>query len=154
MRRVLEYQKLMDDYKARIAVMKDDADNARRAADNSAEHDRKIEELQIQIAELHNRQSEILRDGKLRYDEIIEHGSTAVRWCKNDFIHFIEYYRLIDMAFVHSLETGYDHLSPKYSFFCIIQHIGKSDEEIMRILGISESTLRSTRSRIKSKRFS
>ena len=41
---------------------------------------------------------------------------------------------------------------PKYIFFAVLEHEGKSDEDILRIMGISESTLRSTRSRINSKK--
>lgn len=37
-------------------------------------------------------------------------------------------------------------------FFAILEHEGRSDDEIMRILGISDSTMRSTRSRINNKR--
>ena len=58
-----------------------------------------------------------------------------------------------DLPFVNEMETEYDHLSPKYIFFAVLEHEGKSDEDIQRIMGISESTLRSTRSRINSKRL-
>ena len=66
---------------------------------------------------------------------------------------FREYYKLKDLPFVNEMETEYNRLSPKYIFFAVLEHEGKSDEDILRIMGISESTLRSTRSRINSKRL-
>ncbi len=57
-----------------------------------------------------------------------------------------------DLPFVNDMETEYDRLSPKYTFFAVLEHEGKTDEDIQRIMGISEGTLRSTRSRINSKK--
>ena len=106
--------------------------------------------LNRKISELQQRQAGILANGKRLYDAL-QSGATTVRWGKADFTDFIEYYKLKDLAYVNDLQTDYDRLSPKYMFFAILQHEGRTDEEIMRIMGISESTMRSTRSRINSK---
>ena len=98
-----------------------------------------------------DRHSGILAKGKELYDAI-ETGETTVHWSKDDFINYLEYYKMKDLPFVNEMETDYNHLSPKYIFFAILEHEGKSDEDILRIMGISESTLRSTRSRINSKK--
>ena len=110
-----------------------------------------INKLHEKINELTNRHSGILAKGKELYDAI-ETGETTVRWSKDDFINYLEYYKMKDLPFVNEMETDYNHLSPKYIFFAILEHEGKSDEDILRIMGISESTLRSTRSRINSKK--
>ena len=57
------------------------------------------------------------------------------------------------LPFVNEMETEYNHLSPKYIFFAVLEHEGHDEEGIQHIMGISESTLRSTRSRISSKRL-
>lgn len=106
--------------------------------------------LNRKISELQQRQAGILANGKRLYDAL-QQGATTVRWGKADFTDFIEYYKLKDLAYVNDLQTDYDRLSPKYMFFAILQHEGRTDEEIMRIMGIGESTMRSTRSRINSK---
>lgn len=111
-----------------------------------------IGELHKKINELHHRHAGILAKGKELF-EAIEAGSTTVRWSKDDFINYLEYYKLKDLPFVNEMETEYNRLSPKYIFFAVLEHEGKSDEDILRIMGISESTLRSTRSRINSKRL-
>lgn len=110
-----------------------------------------INKLHEKINELTHRHSGILAKGKNLYDAI-EAGATTVRWTKDDFINYLEYYKMKDLPFVNEMETEYNRLSPKYIFFAVLEHEGKSDEDILRILGISESTLRSTRSRINSKK--
>jgi len=113
---------------------------------------KEIGELHKKINELTHRHSGILAKGKELF-EAIEAGSTTVRWSKDDFINYLEYYKLKDLPFVNEMETEYNHLSPKYIFFAALEHDGKTDEDIQRIMGISESTLRSTRSRINSKKL-
>ena len=119
---------------------------------NQKENVSEIAKLHKKIDDLHYRHAGILAKGKQLF-EAIEAGSTTVRWSKDDFINFLEYYKLKDLPFVNEMETEYNHLSPKYIFFAILEHEGKTDEDIQHIMGISESTLRSTRSRINSKRL-
>lgn len=111
---------------------------------------KEVARLNRKISELQQRQAGILANGKRLYDSLQE-GATTVRWGKADFTDFIEYYKLKDLSYVNDLQTDYDRLSPKYMFFTIMEHEGRTDEEIMHIMGISESTMRSTRSRINSK---
>ena len=112
-----------------------------------------INKLHEKISDLTQRHSGILAKGRELYDAI-EAGGTTVHWGKNDFINYLEYYKMKDLPFVNEMETEYDRLSPKYIFFSVLEHDGKTDEDIQRIMGISESTLRSTRSRINSKKLS
>lgn len=112
-----------------------------------------IKKLQKKISDLHYRQSGILAKGKELF-EAIETGGTTVRWSKDDFINYLEYYKLKDLPFVNEMETSYNRLSPKYIFFAVLEHEGHSDEDIQHIMGISENTIRSTRSRIGSKKLS
>lgn len=112
-----------------------------------------ISKLHEKISDLTQRHSGILAKGRELYDAI-EAGGTTVHWGKNDFINYLEYYKMKDLPFVNEMETEYDRLSPKYIFFAVLEHEGKNDEDILRIMGISESTLRSTRSRINSKKLS
>ena len=110
-----------------------------------------INKLHEKINELTHRHSGILAKGRELYDAI-ETGGTTVRWTKDDFINYLEYYKMKDLPFFNEMETEYNRLSPKYIFFAVLEHEGKNDEDILRIMGISESTLRSTRSRINSKK--
>ena len=119
---------------------------------NDKTNTREIEELHKKINELHHRHTGILAKGKELFDAI-EAGGTTVRWSKDDFINYLEYYKLKDLPFVNEMETCYNRLSPKYIFFAVLEHEGHDEEGIQHIMGISESTLRSTRSRINSKKL-
>ena len=57
-------------------------------------------------------------------------------------------FKVIDEKYSERLEN-YD-LNPSQSLFCILYHIGKSDEEVMQILQYSLSNIRVRKSRIKS----
>lgn len=111
-----------------------------------------INELHRKIDELHHRHSGILAKGK-ELAEALEAGGTTVLWGKSDFQNFLEYYKMKDLPFVNEMETDYSGLSAKYIFFAVLEHEGKTDADIQRIMGISENTLRSTRSRINRKRL-
>ena len=92
-----------------------------------------------------------LENGKERYEEIAA-GGTTLKWNRDDFADCVEYYRTIDAPFVAHMECDYKKLSAKYIFFAIMQHIGKSDEELQTILVVSSSSVRSIRSRINSQK--
>jgi cell division protein FtsB len=127
-----------------------------KAADleiDQQENASEIKKLNKKIEDLHYRQSGILAKGRELFETIAE-GGTTVHWGKDDFINYLEYYKLKDLPFVNEMETNYNHLSPKYIFFAVLEHEGHDDEDIQHIMGISESTLRSTRSRINSKKLS
>lgn len=141
-RESLENQLLINIYNNKINELKTSNDTREST----------IERLNSKIAELHDKQSKILFEGKGLYEKVIN-GGTVVTWGKSDFIHFIEYYKLLDLPFVISLEHNYDALSPRYKFFEILYHMGKDDKEVERILGISHNTVRSTRARIKARRL-
>lgn len=119
---------------------------------NDKTNTREIGELHKKINELHYRHAGILAKGKELFDAI-EAGGTTVRWSKDDFINYLEYYKLKDLPFVNEMETSYNRLSPKYIFFAVLEHEGHDEEDIQHIMGISEGTLRSTRSRINSKKL-
>jgi DNA-directed RNA polymerase specialized sigma24 family protein len=52
---------------------------------------------------------------------------------------------------VQSLETEYDNLSSTHKFFMILSDMGKTDEEIQQIMGLSYGAFRTTKYRIKKK---
>lgn len=114
--------------------------------------EKEVERLNKKISDSRQRNAGILQKGYQLYNDIVE-GGTVVRWSKSYFEYFMEYYGTIDIVFVNRLETEYYKLSPKYMFFSTLYHMGKSDEEVERIMGISSNTIRSTKSRINSKRL-
>lgn len=107
-----------------------------------------MKELNDKLTVLHQRQADILFEGCQLYNQITN-GGTTVRWSKTDFIHFIEYYRIIDLPFVAHLEDDYNRLSPRYQFFMILYQMGMDDQRVARIMGVGDSTVRSIKTRVK-----
>ena len=104
--------------------------------------------LAKEITWIGERQIQIHIEGRKNYDHIMQ-GGTVARWVKEDYVHFIEYYKLLDQSFVTHLKNDYHQLSPRYQFFEILYHMGKDDQEVARIMGISNSTRRSIKTRVK-----
>lgn len=145
-------------YKMKAAVAKDQmlissyerqvADLERQGLDNRKE----IEAINRRKEKLLDRHRDTLNRGYQLFSDVTERGKTTVLWKKHDFEIVIEYYRLTDVEFVDKLETSYDEISPKYKFFLILEHIGKTDKEIMAAMCIADVTVRSIRSRVNKKK--
>lgn len=121
-----------------------------RLKTSSNDHNEKIDELKKKLTDLQSKQSRILFKGRKLYNGIMD-GGTIVLWNKDDFTCFIEYYRLLNLPFVIHIEEDYDSLSPKNKFYEIMHHIGKTDEDISRVMGVTAVTIRVTKKRIKEK---
>ena len=115
------------------------------------EKEKEIESLYRKKEILLDKHRKTLSEGHRLYTHIME-GQTTVLWRKKEFENFIEYYRLINMSFVDSLDSEYDTLSPKYQFFLVMEHLGKTDKDIMHIMGLADGSIRSIRSRINKRR--
>ena len=142
--RGLKVKKALAETKAQLAAYTLKAEELEAGKDVNV---KEVARLHQKISELQQRQAGILANGKQLW-EALQSGATAFNWNKGDFTDFVEYYKLKDLPFVNELETDYERLSVKYMTFAILEHEGRSDADIQRIMGISESTLRSTRSRI------
>ena len=105
-----------------------------------------IKALNHKVSDFKKRER-ILYEGKILYDSIMQGGNAGL-WGKPDYVHFIEYYKILDLPFAVLLEKEYKHISPRYQFFMILYKMGKDDKEVCIVMGISESTIRSIRTRI------
>ncbi len=114
--------------------------------------EKEIESINKRKEKLLEKHRNTLNRGYTLFSDIQNDKGTIVLWKKSDFENVIEYYRLVDVEFVDKLDNSYDELSPKYKFFLILEHIGKTDAEIMNIMAVAEVSLRSIRSRINKKR--
>ncbi len=134
-------QMLIKSYEAQIAEL--------QRLDEDKE--KEIEAIRRRKEKLLDKHRNTLNHGYQLFSEI-QNGKSTVLWKKNDFENVIEYYRLVDIEFIDTLDNSYEDLSPKYKFFMILSHEGKTDSEIMSIMGVAEVSLRSIRSRINKKK--
>ena len=91
--------------------------------------------------------------GKSLYESVVDGSCQSVAgWGAIEVRNFIEYYRLQHREFVDSLDTDYNNLSRNHKVFMVLLDMGKTDPEIQKLMGITQTTIRSIRFRIKAKR--
>lgn len=104
--------------------------------------DKDIEEYKAQITELTD-----ISQGLVYYSMTIQNQNIS-QIGKQGIRQLLASFKVIDEKYSEQLEN-YD-LNPSQSLFCILYHIGKSDEKVMQILQYSLSNIRVRKSRIKS----
>lgn len=93
-------------------------------------------------------QKKTLEKGHLLYTELMAGGNIG-QWQRQDFSDFIGYYRLANSGYAQYADQRYTALTPTQSILTILEYIGKNDQEIMRILCLTEGALRTQRSRLR-----
>ncbi len=104
--------------------------------------DKDIEEYKTQISELTD-----ISQGLVYYSMVVQNQNIS-QIGKQGIRQLLASFKMIDEKYALRLEE-YD-LNPSQSLFCILYHIGKTDEEVMQILQYSLSNIRVRKSRIKS----
>ncbi|WP_434502125.1 tetratricopeptide repeat protein [Prevotella sp.] len=139
---IIENRLLINEYKKRISEMEN-------AKDHSIS---KISNLEQKINVLEDKESKTLYNGKLCYESILD-NNTIVNWSAKDLNDFVDYYKYKDLPFVSSLDDEYKNLSPKqYLYLIMVNAMNKDDATAEKIMGISNVTIRSIKSRIKAKK--
>lgn len=78
-------------------------------------------------------------------------GGNIRQWTSADFKDFRIYYDCVDSTFAETIAQNYDQLSPNLYLLSVLEHLGKSDEDIMSTMGLSLGALRTTRTRLSQK---
>ena len=113
---------------------------------------KKIEELNQQICDIMDNRAPGLNKGRVLYDDIVANRDIS-NWSKEDETLFLEYYTATNYRAMQQLKAipREDKLTNHRLIFLILQEIGKSELDILRILSISKETLRTLRHRTKPK---
>ena len=109
-----------------------------------------IKKLNLSIQKLLNDAAPKLKEGKMLYDQIME-GKTALNWSYREEEYFNKYYAAIHYQSYNRIRKvkRVTKLSAHNMFYLILKEMGKSDEEVKRIMVLSPEGLRSIRSRTK-----
>lgn len=140
----LAHIKDMESHKAkdsiRIRELEENANNAEIA----------IEKLNKDIEHLLDDCAPKLKQGRMLYDHIIE-GGTIKLWSSKEEDLFNKYYAATNYQSYNRLRKveRTTKLSAHNLFYLILKEMGKSDEEVRRIMALSPEGLRSLRSRTK-----
>ena len=113
---------------------------------------KKIEELNQQISDIMDNRAPGLNKGRMLYDDIVANRDIS-NWSKEDETLFLEYYTTTNYRTMQQLKAipREGKLTNHRLVFLILQEMGKSELDILRILSISKETLRTLRHRTKPK---
>lgn len=111
---------------------------------------KEIETLKNNISTLYKSILSELKKGNIIY-ETIKNKKTLVHYTDEDLNSLIDFYKIIKSdVFSRWLEQYYP-LSIRQYIFLILEDLGYNDYDIADVLGVTDTTVRSTRSRIKKK---
>lgn len=135
-----EAQMQINDYMNRIRELE-------RTGKNASEE---IDKLNKEIRTLMNNEAPKLKQGRMLYEHIKNNG-TLSSWSHKELDLFINYYTAIDFKTVNRLTKTQrkEKLTTHQLFYLLLIEMGKTDEEIANIIGISNSGVRTLKARTK-----
>ena len=118
--------------------------------EEAKEAEKAIKKLNQSIKKLLNEEAPKLKEGKMLYDQIME-GKTALYWSHKEEECFNKYYAATHYQSYNRLRKvkRATKLSAHNLFYLILKDMGKSDDEVRRIMALSPEGLRSIRNRTK-----
>ena len=115
---------------------------------------KQLDRLSRDMTGFEQKHEKLLAEGQRLYESIAVDGGNTLTWTKDDFVHFVLYYKLRHPEFVRHIESDYDELTPRQKTFLILYDMGMTDEDVMRTLVLSETSIRANKTRIKGKKLS
>ena len=112
---------------------------------------RQLDRLSRDVTDFERKHEKQLAEGQRLYESIAVDGGNTLTWTKDDFVHFVLYYKLGHPDFVQHVENDYDELTPRQKTFLILYDMGMTDKDVMRTLVLSETSIRVNKKRISDK---
>lgn len=111
---------------------------------------KEIDELRDNISTLYKSIMSELQKGNTIY-ETIKSKKPIVHYSDEDLNSLIDFYKIINIKVFSGWLERYTPLSVRQYVFLILEDLSYDDYDIADVLGVSDTTVRSTRSRIKKK---
>ena len=111
---------------------------------------KEIDELKDNISTLYKSIMLELQKGHTIY-EVIKNKKPIVHYSDEDLNSLVDFYKIINNKVFSGWLERYTSLSVRQYVFLILEDLGYDDYDIADVLGVSDTTVRSTRSRIKKK---
>ena len=127
----------IDNCNAQIRQLKESGEGAKQ----------EVAELTARIEALKNSNSMRLNRGLILYNELMDNAH-MVKWSKEDYDAFVDYYDAIDHPTVKRHKKEYKNLTPRSLTYLLLKDMGKSDDTVREIMGLSPEGLRSLRFRV------
>ena len=139
----------------RMAAMSEELEQKAKAMEQLQQENesnkKQLDRLSRDMTGFEQKHEKLLAEGQRLYESINVEGGNTLTWTKDDFVHFVLYYKLRHPEFVRHIENDYDELTPRQKTFLILYDMGMTDEDVMRTLVLTESSVRANKTRIKGK---
>ena len=122
---------------------------ARQLKSTSKKMDKLEQERREQRQEQRS-QGKTLENGHRLYTELLS-GGNMLKWQRKDVTDFIAYYRQTNPDFAEQADRNYGKLTPNQAVYLILKHLGKADDDIIPVMGITPGAFRTMCSRITQK---
>lgn len=142
------YQTEINEYKSKLTI----------AEDNQTKSKREIERLRKSIQRMNAKHEKTMKEYEKHKSDVMKTGYGQCRlvedngnisqWNKTQQDNFVEFYTTKEAEFADDMERSYRGLTSRYKILLILQHLGKSDNDIMTIMSIQPDNLRKMRSLI------
>ncbi len=98
------------------------------------------------------RHGQTIERGHRLFVELMDKGGSTRLWTRDDFKDFRVYYDAVDSEFTNEISQRYGELSQNLYLLALLEHMGKSDKEIIAMMDLTIGALRTTRTRLNQKR--
>lgn len=136
---------LMEEDREKIEMYTQQMDSM---AASGKDRDKEIKKLKKKIEDIRKHEAETVSRGKRLHKEIAD-GGTTIKWSKDDFEAFIEYFRIEYAEKAKEAESRYGKLTTNSLFALSLITIGFSDKDIQRIMAVTPGALRTIKYRLK-----
>lgn len=136
---------LMEEEREKIEMYTQQMDSM---AASGKDRDKEIKKLKKKIEDIRKHEAETVSRGKRLHKEIAD-GGTTIKWSKDDFEAFIEYFRIEYAEKAKEAESRYGKLTTNSLFALSLITIGFSDKDIQRIMAVTPGALRTIKYRLK-----
>ena len=138
---MLDYQMQINDNLRQIEILRTSGTDTKQ----------EVERLNKLIEDIMKNKAPKLDRGRMLYDDIINGNITMIDWNREHEQMFLDYYTATHYDIVKKMKNvrRVEKLTPHKLFYLILVKLGKTDEQIQRMMSVSDSTLRGLKHRTK-----
>ena len=137
------HQLLINYYKHELSLLNEQCQNV----------EQQKEELNRKIREMIENGSPMLNHGKILYEDIVE-NKTIVKWEKKDYQCFVDYFKTMHFKEYDKMMGKYTNLTLRSAVLLILVGMGKDNNDISHIMGITKKSVNTNLNRLNKKRIS
>ena len=148
--RLKEFKSIVDRNKSVVNYLQNQVHALSSVKLDLEESKMEVDRLNKKIQEVREQSNARLMRGRGVYEEILA-GGRLLQTDKENEPCFVEYYSVLHADIYAGWRHKYDKLSLRLLTYLVLEHMGYSDDEMMRILNVKYGAIRTIRMRLRKK---